>query len=165
MKKILIINTGGTFNKVYNPITGELEIEPTGEALKAIASAWLTRFNISNILAKDSLDMNDGDRELILDKVQNSIEKHIIIVHGTDTMDLTAHYLANAKLEKQIVLTGAMIPHSINPIESASNLACAYGFIQSNKKSGVFISMNGVIEDYKRVVKNKEKGYFEDSKQ
>lgn len=164
MKKILIINTGGTFNKVYNPISGELEVEPMGNAIKAIASAWLTEFTMINILGKDSLDMDDNDRKIILDEVKKSVEKEIIIVHGTDTMHITAHYLANAQLEKQIVLTGAMTPYAINPIESACNLASAYGFSQSNEKLGVYISMNGVIEDYKRVVKNKEKGYFEDSK-
>ncbi|HHD75784.1 MAG TPA: asparaginase, partial [Campylobacterales bacterium] len=58
MKKILIINTGGTFNKVYNPITGQLDIERTGKALNAIASAWLTQFKTINIISKDSLDMN-----------------------------------------------------------------------------------------------------------
>jgi L-asparaginase len=165
MKKILIINTGGTFNKIYNPISGDLEIEPTGEALKSIASSWITKFNIINIIGKDSLDMNDHDRELILNEVKKSSEENIIVVHGTDTMHITANHLANALLKKQIVLTGAMTPHAIKPIESACNLACAYGFIQSNEKSGVYISMNGVMEDYKRVIKNKEKGYFEDSKQ
>lgn len=164
MKKILIINTGGTFNKVYNPISGKLEIEPTGQAIKAIASAWLTEFEVLNIIGKDSLEMQEHDREMILTSVKNSQEKELIVVHGTDTMHLTAKYLANANLEKTIVLTGAMMPYAIKPIESACNLASAYGFIQANEKFGVFISMNGVIEDYKRVVKNKEKGYFEDSK-
>lgn len=164
MKKILIINTGGTFNKVYNPISGELEIEATGRAVRAIASAWLTSFNLINIIAKDSLDMDDNDRDSILEYVKKSMEEKIIIVHGTDTMDVTAKHLAKAELKKQIVLTGAMTPYAINPIESACNLASAYGFSQSNKNSGVYISMNGIIEDYKRVIKNKEKGYFEDSK-
>jgi len=164
MKKILIINTGGTFNKVYDPIKGILDIEPQGNALDEIAKAWLTNFKILNIIAKDSLEMNDFDREQILQEVLQNDEKEIIIVHGTDTMDMTAKYLAQAKPKKQIILTGAMIPYSINPIESVSNLACAYGFMQSNEKVGVYISMNGIIEDYKRVIKNKEKGYFEKSK-
>jgi L-asparaginase len=164
MKKILIINTGGTFNKVYNPLTGSLDIEPKGEAIKSIAKAWLTKLKIKNIIGKDSLDMNDEDRELIVQNIKAAKEKSIIIVHGTDTMDKTAKYIANAKLNKKIVLTGAMVPYSINPIEAISNLCSAYGYLEALKGKGLYISMNGVIKDYKRVVKNKEKGYFEKSK-
>jgi L-asparaginase len=164
MKKILIINTGGTFNKIYNPLTGNLDIEPTGKAIKSIAKNWLTSLKIKNIIAKDSLDMTKKDREIILNTIQNAQEKKIIIIHGTDTMNKTAKYLSKHKLNKKIVLTGAMVPYSINPIESISNLCSAYGFLQVIKETGVYISMNGVIKDYKKVIKNKEKGYFEKSK-
>jgi L-asparaginase len=164
MKKILIINTGGTFNKVYNPLTGNLDIEPTGNALKAIASSWLTAFEIVNIIGKDSLDMTEEDRAIILQTIEQSDNKNIIIVHGTDTMDKTAMYIAKENLKKRVILTGAMVPFYINPIESVANLASAYGYLQSKNKKGVIISMNGVVKDHKRVVKNKEKGYFEESK-
>ncbi|CAA6819915.1 MAG: asparaginase [uncultured Sulfurovum sp.] len=164
MKKILIINTGGTFNKVYNPLIGDLGIDPKGNAIEAIAKAWLTKLTVQNIIAKDSLDINVKDRELMVETIRKAKEKHIILVHGTDTMSQTAFYLHKAKLNKKIVLTGAMVPYSINPIESISNLCSAYGFLKGLKGRGVFISMNGLIKDYKRVVKNKEKGYFEKSK-
>lgn len=164
MKKILIINTGGTFNKVYNPITGNLDIDPTGNAIKSIAKAWLTELKQINMIGKDSLEMTDTDRDRILEVVQDSKEEKIIIVHGTDTIDKTAQHLARENLKKQIVLTGAMVPYAINPIESTSNLCSSYGFLCALKEKGVFISMNGVIKDYKRVIKNKEKGYFEGSK-
>ena len=164
MKKILIINTGGTFNKVYNPLTGNLDIEATGEAIKAIAKHALTTFKIKNIIGKDSLDMTDEDREVIVKVIKNTKREHIIIVHGTDTIDITADYIAKKRIKKKIILTGAMVPHSVNPIESTFNLASSFGYLQNIKKGGVYISMNGIIKDYKRVVKNKEKGYFEKSK-
>jgi len=164
MKKILIINTGGTFNKVYNPLTGNLDIEPTGEAIKSIAQAWLTELKVVNIIGKDSLDMTVNDRELIVSTIQKASEKNIIIVHGTDTIDKTANFIEKAKLDKRIVLTGAMVPYSINPVEATSNLSSSYGFLYGLEKKGVFISMNNIIKGYKRVVKNKEKGYFEESK-
>ena len=164
MKKILIINTGGTFNKVYNPLTGDLDIERSGKAIKAIAKAWLTEFEIKNIIGKDSLDLTDEDRTTIIKTIQDSREKNIIIIHGTDTIDKTAMCIKNANIEKNIVLTGAMVPYSVNPIESVANLASSYGYLQNYNIKGVCISMNGIIKDYKRVVKNKEKGYFEESK-
>ncbi len=164
MKKILIINTGGTFNKRYNSITGELEIEPTGVALKEISKHWLCSLEIVNIIGKDSLDMTQQDREIIINRIKEATQKHIIIVHGTDTIDQTAKAIDRANLNRYIVLTGAMVPFSINPIESTSNLCSSYGFLENLKKGGVFISMNGIIKDYRRVIKNKEKGYFEESK-
>ena len=164
MKKILIINTGGTFNKVYNPLTGNLDIEPTGKAIKSIAKHWLSELKIKNIIGKDSLEMTQKDRELIAQTIQNAEETKIIVVHGTDTMDKTADYLNAVNLDKKIILTGAMVPYSIEPVEATANLCSAYGYLIRLEKGGIFISMNGVIKDYKRVVKNKEKGYFEKSK-
>jgi len=164
MKKILIINTGGTFNKIYNPLTGNLDIEPTGKAIEDIAKNALTQFKVKNIIGKDSLDMTDDDRELIVNAIKKTEREHIIIVHGTDTIDKTAQFIAKEKINKKIILTGAMVPYSVNPIESTFNFASAFGYLQIIQKGGVYISMNGIIKDYKRVVKNKEKGYFEKSK-
>ena len=164
MKKILIINTGGTFNKIYNPLTGNLDIDKEGNALKGIAKYWLNDFKIINILGKDSLDMKTKHREHIVKTIIENIEKHILVVHGTDTMDITAEYLEEAQLNKKIILTGAMVPYSIDPIEATANFCSAYGFIQNVKKKGIYIGMNGKIKNHKRVIKNKEKGYFESTK-
>ena len=161
MKKILVINTGGTFNKVYNPLTGNLDIEPTGQALHDIAKHWLTELNIVNIIGKDSLDINNDDRETIVKTIKVHNKQTIIIVHGTDTIDVTADYLHRADLNKEIILTGAMVPYSINPIEATANFCSAYGYINATDKSGIYISMNGVIKEYTHVVKNREKGCFE----
>jgi len=165
MEKILIINTGGTFNKVYNPLTGNLDINPKDDALKSIAQHWLTQFRVLNIIGKDSLDMTDEDREAIYKTIKKENCSKIIIVHGTDTMDTTASYLDAKDLKKFIILTGSMIPYSINPIEATANFTSAYGYMSAVKKKGVYIAMNGVTGDYKKVIKNKEKGYFEKSKQ
>ena len=161
MQKILIISTGGTFNKIYNPITGELDIDKNSKALKDIAKNWLTQFEIVNIIGKDSLDMIDSDREEILKIIKSSTYKKIIVIHGTDTIDITAQYLYSGKLNKTIVLTGAMVPFSINPIEATANLASAYGYIQSLNQNHIFIVMNGLMNSYDKVIKNREKGYFE----
>jgi L-asparaginase len=164
MKKILVINTGGTFNKVYNPLNGNLEIDKKGKALKKIQKAWHNDFKIINLIAKDSLVMTKKDKALILKTIQESKMKKIIIIHGTDTMDKTAQFLNKAKLKKNIILTGAMIPYSINTIEATANFCSAYGYIENCKKNGVYISMNGKISNHKRVIKNKEKGYFVETK-
>ena len=164
MKNILVINTGGTFNKIYNPITGELEIDKEGNGLKEIEKLWFNGLKVINIIAKDSLDMTKEDRALIIKTIKKSLKKRIIIVHGTDTIDKSAKVLAEAKLNKKIILTGAMMPYSINSIEATANFCSAYGYITACNKKGVYISMNGKIDNYKRVSKNKEKGYFVETK-
>ena len=160
MHKILIISTGGTFNKHYNPINGALEIDKTSSALQEIASKWLCNFEILNIIGKDSLEMTNHDRLELLSTIHQSDYDKIIIVHGTDTMDITAEYLADAELEKRIVLTGAMVPYSIDPVEATANLTSAYGYLNALEKEGVFISMNGVMGSYEKVKKNRKEGRF-----
>ena len=160
MHKILIISTGGTFNKHYNPINGTLEIDKTSSVLQEIASKWLTEFEILNIIGKDSLEMTNHDRLELLSTIHQSDYNRIIIVHGTDTMDITAEYLADAELEKTIVLTGAMVPYTIDPMEATANLASAYGYLNALEKEGVFIAMNGVMGNYDKVKKNRKEGRF-----
>ncbi len=160
MKKILIISTGGTFNKIYDPIKGEFIIDKASNALEDIASKWLCKFEVLNIIGKDSLDMTNHDRLELLATISHSDYHHILIVHGTDTMDVTAEYLADADLEKCIVLTGAMVPYSVDPVEATANLCSAYGYINTLEKEGIFIAMNGVMGPYEKIKKDRAKGRF-----
>ena len=161
MKKVLIISTGGTFNKKYNSQSGNLDIVNGGSALAEIAKHTRTSFEVLNIIDKDSLDMNKSDRATIATTIKNSKYKNIVVIHGTDTMDKTARYLAKQNLKATIVLTGAMVPYSIDPTESTANLSMALGYIQASRQKGVYIAMNGVVDRYQRVVKNREVGRFE----
>ena len=159
--KITVINTGGTFNKRYNPLTGELEVPKDSLALDEIISyCYNIDFDVLNIISKDSLEMNDDDRELIVKTIQDSKNQNIIIVHGTDTMDLTAKYLDEKIKDKKIILTGAMLPISINKVEATLNFASAIGFLNSNCENGIYISMHGSVKNYKKLIKNRELGKF-----
>ncbi|MEA2049020.1 MAG: asparaginase domain-containing protein [Campylobacterota bacterium] len=160
MEKIVIINTGGTFNKRYDPLNGSLYIDTSSKALETIASKWLCQFEIINIIGKDSLEITNRDRLELLAKIIELEYDHIIIVHGTDTMHLTAEYLADGELEKTIVLTGAMVPYSIDPIEATANLSSAYGYLNALNKEGVYIAMNGVMGHYQQVLKERSQGKF-----
>ncbi|MDQ1325490.1 MAG: L-asparaginase [Campylobacterota bacterium] len=159
-KKILLISTGGTFNKHYNPLNGKLEIDAHSLALEEISKRWLCDFEIINIIAKDSLDITNEDRLLLLATINLAKEENILIIHGTDTMDTTARYLADADLEKRIVLTGSMVPFSIDPIEATANLASAWGYMQHLSGYGIYIAMNGVFGSYDKVAKERTKGKF-----
>ena len=159
-KKILIINTGGTFNKFYDPKTGELRVDPTSKILNDLASRWLCDLEIVNIIGKDSRDMNSQDRLELLATIIESEHRHIVVIHGTDTMQLSAEYLADAEEERAIVLTGAMVPYSIDPVEATANLASALGYLQGFEKTGVFIAMNGAVADYSVIKKDRKKAKF-----
>ena len=160
MDKILLISTGGTFNKVYNPKNGKLIIDKTSNAVKKIASRWLCEFDMINLIGKDSLEMDNHDRLELLATISQSEYKKIIIIHGTDTMALTAKYLDDAELEKHIILTGAMVPYAINPVEATANLASAFGYLQTLNNNGIYIVMNGVFGSYAKIKKDRKKGKF-----
>jgi len=157
---MLILNTGGTFNKRYNPLVGELFVPRDNEAVETILKSLVIDIDVRGIIYKDSLEMNDADRSLLADTIVKSDEKIIIVVHGTDTMDLSAGFIAGLALQKTVVFTGAMIPFSINPIEATANLAMAIGFAQRSC-SGVYIVMQGICGQYNYVRKNRECGKFE----
>jgi len=160
MQGVLIIDTGGTFGKIYNPLNGELEVDTTSKAPREIAQRWLCEFEIVSIIGKDSLHIDDNDRMLLLATINLTKYRKIIIIHGTDTMDITAKYLADASLENSIILTGAMVPYSIDPIEATANLASSYGYITSTDEHGVYISMNGVVGNYCDITKDRKLGRF-----
>ncbi len=160
MNSILILSTGGTFNKIYNPINGKLEIDKSNIALKCIEKKWLIKLNYDSIIHKDSLDFTDEDRELLAKYVSGCDYNKIVVIHGTDTIDLSSKVVDSKNIKKSIVFTGAMVPFSIDPIEATSNLALAIGFCQ-NANAGTYIAMNGLVSSYDRVIKNRDIGKFE----
>lgn len=162
MKEIFVLNIGGTFNKKYNEVTGSLDVPKDNDAIEMIlTSAYKNNLNITceGLIFKDSLDMDDADRKAILTAV--SSYSHILIVHGTDTMDKTAAYLAQHIKNQTIVLTGAMQPFSIDCLEATANFAMSMQFLQQSNQEGVFIGMHGLVLPHEQIVKNRIKGVFE----
>lgn len=165
MKDILILNTGGTFNKVYDPIKGSLEVAKNNNAIKTILDKFLKTNNnaikVKGLLFKDSLEMTKSDRTQIVNEIKNAKEKKIIIIHGTDTMDKTAQYIDKHINNKEIIIVGTMVPFSIEPIEATANFSSAFGLLQTGIKDGVYIAMHGHIKKHHKINKNREIGVFE----
>jgi len=159
MTNTLIISTGGTFNKVYNKITGNLDIDKSSSAIEKIANKWLTKLEFINIIGKDSLDFTNEDRELLLNTIKSSNAKNIVVIHGTDTIDLSSEYIAKNVSDKTIIFTGAMVPFSIEPIEATANLAFALGAINF-LDNGIYIAINNKIVLHNKIKKDKTKGEF-----
>ncbi len=159
--KVTVINTGGTFNKRYNPIKGQLEVPSDNIALnKIIAACYNIEFEIKNIVSKDSLDMTDEDRVEICEAIKNSTNDKIIIIHGTDTVHLTSAVIKEQISDKKIVFTGAMVPMSIEEVEATMNFSLALGFLNATVENGTYIAMHGVVVDSSKLVKNRQLGQF-----
>jgi L-asparaginase len=158
--KIKLIITGGTIDKSYNMKNGELHFVDSHIPSMLTEARCKADFELDKILLKDSLKMDDTDRQKILENVQNSEQSRIIITHGTDTIVQTAQLLAQQVEDKTVVLTGAMIPYVFNKSDSLFNLGTAFAAVQC-LSAGIYITMNGKIFNADNVIKNLEEGIFE----
>ncbi|MFQ6603967.1 MAG: asparaginase domain-containing protein [Fidelibacterota bacterium] len=160
-KPISIFITGGTFDKEYDEIHGTLYFTKTH--MSEILALGRSRVNveITKLMLIDSLDMTPANRNLILERCQQTTGDRIVITHGTDTMVETARVIAAADLPKTIILTGAMIPYKFGSSDGLFNLGSALAFAQC-LPSGVYIAMNGRYFDWDKVRKNRETGIFEE---
>ena len=159
--QIKIIVTGGTFDKEYNELIGELFFNKTHitEMLKLGRSRL--KLKIVTLMMRDSLHMNDSDVTIILQECHDSKEDKILITHGTDKMVNTAKVLGQSIKNKTVVITGAIIPYAFGSSDGMFNLGSALAFVQT-LQHGVYISMNGRIFNYDNAQKNKENGNFEE---
>ncbi len=161
MKKILILTTGGTIDKVYFDAKSTYQVGPPNVATVLQELDLVIDYSVRSLLKKDSLEMTDDDRELILREILSADQECILITHGTDTMVRTAHYLARAP-GKTIVLTGALTPALFKTSDALFNIGCALAAVQI-LPSGVYIAMNGAVFPYDKVNKNLQKNRFEET--
>ena len=158
---IQIFITGGTFDKSYNYKNGSLFFEKTHlpEMLKRSKSQLDVQ--IKTIMMIDSLEMKSSDIKKIISNCKQSKKNKIVITHGTDTMVNTAKAIAVEKIDKTIILTGAMIPYAFgSSSDGFFNLGCALSYVQT-LKTGVYITMHGQYFKWNEVIKNSVKGCFE----
>jgi len=160
---IQIFVTGGTFDKEYNYITGELYFKDTHLIKMLEKGRCSVDIDLKTLMMIDSLEMTDADRGIILHNCRKSPEDRIIITHGTDRIVQTAKYLAkNGIPKKTIVLTGAMIPYSFGvSSDGFFNLGNALAFAQA-LPDGIYVAMNGRYFTWDNVTKNRETGLFEE---
>lgn len=163
---IQVYVTGGTFDKDYNYITGELFFKDTHLPGMFERGRSTLQIDVKTLMLIDSLEMTDEDRQIIRLNCKKTKSKNILITHGTDRMVETAKYLAEAKFEdKTIVLTGAMVPYAFgNSSDGFFNLGSAIAFSQC-QPPGVYISMNGRCFNWDNVRKNRQTGFFEEVRQ
>jgi L-asparaginase len=161
MISIRIFVTGGTFDKEYNELTGELFFKETHLPEMLNRARCTIDVTVRTLMMIDSLNMTEEDRELIVHQCRAAEEDKIIITHGTDTMSVTARVLAEKVKDKTIVITGAMIPYKFGSSDGFFNLGGALAFAQT-LPPGVYVAMNGRYFTWDNVRKNRQTGQFEE---
>lgn len=158
--KIKIFAVGGTIDKIYFDQLSEYQVglPNAKEILNGLPIAF--DYEIESLLRKDSLDMDEADRQLVRERVAADPCPKIILTHGTDTMIETGQKL-NGLFGKCIVLTGAMEPARFKSSDAVFNVGVAVGAV-SSLPDGVYIAMNGRIFNPFQCRKNRDKRMFED---
>jgi L-asparaginase len=159
--KLRILVTGGTFDKVYDELTGRLFFRDSHVPQMLQRGRCRLDVAVETVMMIDSLDMDDRGRAAIVGRCRAAAERALVVTHGTDTMVETARTLADAAIDgKTIVLTGAMVPFAFGSSDGLFNLGSALSFAQV-LPAGVYVAMNGQYFDWNRVRKNRESGVFE----
>jgi len=156
---IKLIITGGTIDKRYNELTGELHFPETHLPVMLQQSRCKLDIDLQLLMLKDSLAMTDTDREALRQACSTTGAQQIVITHGTDTMVESAQYLAKAISDKTIVLVGAMVPYRVSQSDALFNLGCALTAVQL-LPVGVYITMNWKVFAWDRVIKDRQAGEF-----
>lgn len=158
---IQVFVTGGTFDKQYNYITGQLYFEDTHLNEMFDRGRCSLDVDVRTLMMVDSLEMTDEDRGIIVHNCTKAKSDKILITHGTDRMVDTAKALAAVGIPKTIVLTGAMIPYAFGTSSDGFfNLGSALAFVQV-LPPGVYVAMNGRWFPWDKVRKNRDTGLFE----
>jgi L-asparaginase len=160
---IQVFVTGGTFDKEYNYLTGELYFKDTHLKDMFELGRCEVEIDIKTLMMVDSLEMREEDRAIIVYNCSKTPSNRILLTHGTDKMVETAGVLAQAGIQdKTIVLTGAMIPYAFgSSSDGFFNLGSALAFVQV-LPPGVYVVMNGRYFQWNQVRKNKQTGNFDE---
>lgn len=160
MEEIRFFAVGGTIDKVYFDALSKYEVGESNISgiLKNARVGF--KYKVSSLLKKDSLEMTDDDRQLILRAVQKVPCRQIIVTHGTDTMVETAKVL-NQIADKSIVLTGAMEPAKFKTSDAVFNLGLAVAAVQT-LPAGAYIAISGRVFSPENVIKNRDNKQFEE---
>ena len=156
---VLVVCTGGTFDKIYDPIKENLVVGARPASQRILRNAKVPGVALVAVTHKDSLDLTKKEIDKICATIERAAESRIVVVHGTSRLTETAQSIPN-RLAKTIVFTGAMVPASIDSSEASFNLGFALGAART-LSAGVWIAMNGQIFRPGHVVKNNQAGLFE----
>ena len=168
-RRITLITTGGTIEKTYDDLTGELSNRKT-LIRRMLGELRIegTEVQILELMSKDSLDLTDEDRGRIVDAVrlagidsQTSGCSGVVILHGTDTLAETGELIHRevSGLVGPVVLTGAWRPFEMKRSDALQNLTEAI-FAAGVLEPGVYCVAHGQVHRFPGVSKDRERKTF-----
>jgi L-asparaginase len=169
VQSVIIVTTGGTIDKSYDEFEGTLGNRETfiKEQLLSKLRLPYTYLHVFSVFSKDSLNLTDYDRTLLVKTISTQMEKGdpIVILHGTDTMSRSAEQLQKElkNVTVPIVFTGAMKPMGFDDSDARQNVTEAL-LVSKIIKPGIYISFHNQVFPVPGVRKNKTKGTFEFAK-
>lgn len=165
-RPLIILTTGGTIEKIYDESEGTLQNRDTiikNTILQKLRLPY-TDIRVKSLMAKDSLYMDESDRELICQEIQEYAKQGfpIVVLHGTDTMDITSSFCFERapKPAVPVVFTGAMKPMGFEDSDATQNVVEAI-FAAHMVKPGYWVTFHGRLYPVPGFRKNRQKGTFE----
>ena len=159
---LVFLSCGGTIEKIYLPEAGRLGFDRSRVADWAERCRITAPWRAETVMLIDSLEMVDHDRQQLAQKIAQTPESKIVVLHGTDTMAESARTtMLHRKEHQTIVFTGAMIPASLGQSDALFNFGFACAAVQF-LQAGTFIAMNGKVFPADRAHKNTAAGRFEE---
>jgi L-asparaginase len=170
-RSLSIVSTGGTIEKTYSELGGELSNrldEPVKVLDVMLGRLELPELSVSRVslMNKDSLDMTEADHTLIAETVERELAEHgaVVVVHGTDRLPTTGerileHLSSQGPLAGPVVLTGAMRPYELRRTDAVQNLTEAL-LAARMLPPGVYCVMHNDVLPFPGVVKDRERSRF-----
>lgn len=160
---IHLVTTGGTIEKIYSEQTGQVEnlVAKIDRYLQQLRLPD-ARVEVTPLMNKDSLEMTEEDRELVLATVRAKIrDAPVVVTHGTDTMVETGRFLKRrlGELRHPVILTGAMTPLGFERSDGLQNLTESL-FAARVLDPGMWIVMHGQVFDVDRARKDRVAARF-----
>lgn len=165
-KRILAITTGGTIEKSYCETEGTIANRESILHAKLVQRLRLphTELKVLEIMAKDSLELNDHDRSTISDTIRSQSENYdgIIVLHGTDTMAHTLRFCHKREPNPTVpvVFTGAMKPAGFEDSDAQQNVTEAL-LASQILPPGHYIAFHSRVFPAPNVTKNRKRLTFE----
>jgi L-asparaginase len=164
MQTLYVISTGGTIEKVYQEQTGALaNVDSKIDRYFRMLRLPDLKVEITHLMNKDSLEMGEADRRVVLDVVRHKLQSPgaIVITHGTDTLVETGLLLQRSlpDLRAPIILTGAMTPLGFEGSDGLQNMTESL-LAARLLPPGVYLVMHNQVFPIDRVRKDKAHARF-----
>ena len=160
MKKILILNTGGTISMSEDQKTGKVaptETNPVGVGGNIFS--YIGDLHVEDLYHLASPQITEREMLGIKNRIEEAVKQGydgVVVTHGTDTLEETAYYLElTLDVNIPVVITGAMRSSNEIGADGLANLRSSLVVATDDESSdkGVLVVMNDEVHTATYVTK------------